>query len=150
MAIETRTTIFPTTQPNAQSLPRIIESDATGDLEDTGLVFRRQYYVIAIVAVGLPLTQPLSAYIDTGVTMSLIDRTFLLRCIPFVKIQSTASAIKVYGITGSYLANKYYNLDLYFPGQIEKQPCIAYVRHEVHIVETLKANMLIGVDILGL
>lgn len=84
--------------------------------------------------------------LDSGCTMSLVDKGFLQRYAPDAKIQSMASPIVVRGIgPDQHPTSAYVKLSLYLPG---KEGRTAVLRRKFHVVEALKANMLIGVDVI--
>ena len=83
--------------------------------------------------------------------MSLIDREFLKTQHPGAKVLKLASPISVRRVgAGCHRTVKYAVVNLRFTGKKSNgQPAIAVVLREVHIVEDLKAQMLLGMDILG-
>ncbi len=48
-----------------------------------------------------------------------------------------------------HMTDEYCVLDLYVPGTVKGQAAMAHMRREVHLVNDLKARMLMGMDILG-
>ena len=88
-----------------------------------------------------------SICLDTGCTMSLVDRSFLKDRCPQIKIHTMSSPMEVRGIgLTSHSANVYARVDFYLPG---KDGRTAYFQREVHLVENLKANLLMGIDIIS-
>ena len=82
--------------------------------------------------------------------MSLIDRKFLKEILPHAVIKKSKTPINVRGIgSARHATDEYCLLDLYIPGMAIGKASVAHIRREVHIVENLKAKMLMGVDILG-
>lgn len=108
--------------------------------------FRGWHY--ATIEVKFTMTGPLHTIcLDTDCTMSLIDRVFLAKEIPEATIRRMASSISVRGIgTTNHSTNEYVLLDIYIPGTDGR---IAHIQRELHIVEELRANVLIGIDIMG-
>ena len=51
--------------------------------------------------------------------------------------------------SAEHITNDYCILDLYIPGKINSKISVAHIRQKVHIVDNLKAKMLMGTDILG-
>ena len=89
-----------------------------------------------------------SMCLDTGCTASLIDRGFLKEHAPNMEIKKMASPMKVQGLgSSSHSAEDYVDLDIYFPTNHGKT---VVIHREIHIVDDLKANILIGTDILVL
>lgn len=46
-----------------------------------------------------------------------------------------------------YLTDEYVFLDFYIIGRIQGRPTIVYITREVHVVDSLKVKMLIGVNV---
>ncbi|KAI1000524.1 hypothetical protein K3495_g7671 [Podosphaera aphanis] len=77
--------------------------------------------------------------------MSLIDRSFLRFQHPTAKIQQMEKTVKVRGIGSSlHDASALMEIDFYVCG---KDNMIAHFKREIHIVEKLAANALIGMKI---
>ena len=123
-----------------------VVSSVADDLRGDGYGFRGWHY--ATIEVKFTITGPLHTIcMDTGCTMSLIDRNFLSREISGAAIQRMASSISVRGLgTTSHNTNEYTLLSFYIPGMDGRT---ALVRREVHIVEELRAKVLMGIDIMG-
>lgn len=82
--------------------------------------------------------------LDTGCTMNLIDRQLQQQC-PGIEIRTMATPMEVSGIgPSSHAANQYALVDIYLPGNNGRT---AHSKREVHLVDSLKANLLIGIDI---
>lgn len=123
---------------------QVVKSVAEG-LKGDGYGFRGWHY--ATTKVKFTLSGPLHTIcLDTGCSMSLIDRSFLTKEIPGAMIRRMASPISVRGIGSmNHNSNEYVVLDIYMPGMDERT---AHIRREVHIVEELPAKMLVGSDII--
>ena len=135
----------PTVATNDSSL--VVRSTAT-DLGNTkGYAFRGWRYATAKAKINLE-SDSFSACLDTGCTTSLIDRVFFHKQNPQTIVETMATPLEVRGIgSDSHLANQYTTMVIYFMG---KDGRIASTRkREVHLVDNLKANMLVGVDILA-
>lgn len=131
-----------------QKQHRVIKSVAAPDTT-SAFGFRSWHY--AVVRAGLTLQDTTAELcVDTGCNMSLIDRAFLKRLVPNCTITQYEQAIPVRGI-GERIHNcsEYATFDLYIPGTVNGQPAIAQITRGARIVEGLRANMLIGMDILG-
>ena len=125
--------------------PEVVKSNST-DLQKDGYGFRGWHYVTAMARLD-PARPATAVCLDTGCTMSLIDRAFLMEEAPAVRIQQMASPIPVRGISSTvHQCSEYAIVDLFLPG---KDGRIAKITREVHLVDTLKAKLLIGVDILA-
>ena len=128
-----------------EALESIIESDATDEVKG-GCGFRGWQYVTAMIKLQATTTATAEPVcLDTGCTMSIIDREFLRLQAPETKIQQMASPITIRGVgQGTYRCNEFARLDIYLQGSPT-----ALIHRDVHIVDGLKAKMLIGVDIIG-
>ena len=113
-----------------------------------GYSFRGWRYATAEAYIGFIEGPTMSICLDTGCTMSLVDRSFLKDRCPQIKIHTMSSPMEVRGIgLTSHSANVYARVDFYLPG---KDGRTAYFQREVHLVENLKANLLMGIDIISL
>ena len=148
------------TVPPILSTPSIVRSTAVEPPSSRqGYGFKGFRYATAEARIGTPSdiperltkedilgsTSPIC--LDTGCTMSLVDRNFLLSNCPNIKISTMATPMEVRGIgSASHAANQYALVDFCLPGNDGR---IAYFQREVHLVDNLKANLLLGIDILA-
>ena len=136
-------------QPN--NYPKVIHSDAK-PINSTGYAFRGWQYTT--VQASCYATGPREQIcLDSGYTMSLGDRKFLRRLIPNFesKVKTMASPIPVRGV-GSKIhhTNQFVVIEICIQDTLpDGTTAIAKIQREVHIVEDLKVNILIGVDILA-
>ncbi len=66
--------------------------------------------------------------VDTGCTMSLVDRSFLRRNAPDAEIQSLPCPLKVRGIGDNvHSSSDYVLLNLYIPGNVQGESKVAHV-----------------------
>ena len=126
----------------------IVESSAS-DHHEPGYGFRGWHYAEASIAHS-PDGEAKKACIDSGCTMALTDRDHL-DTIPHGEIKKTPQPIRVRGIGArEHDSSEYTELDFYIHGKkADGTPAIAHFKREVHIVDDLKAKMLIGMDIMG-
>lgn len=89
--------------------------------------------------------------IDTGCGTTLIDQNWLKAQLPEAKILKMATPLKVRGIrTSKHKTDKYVLETLYFPAINNKgQQVIVCIRYELHLIDNLKVNILIGNDIIS-
>lgn len=87
---------------------------------------------------------------DTGCGATLIDREWLKSQLPEAKILKMATPLKVRGMgTSKHKTDEYVLETLYFPAiSNEGQQVVACIRRELHLVDNLRANILIGNDII--
>ena len=134
---------------NSTSIPvqTIVRSTVAEASTKNGYGFRGWRYATAEANIG-SLTSPASSIcLDTGYTMSLIDRKFLLQMLPNAKVKTMASPMEVRGIgPSSHNASQYVLVDIYLRGNNGR---IAHLTKELHLVDELKANLLMGIDILA-
>ena len=162
------------TTPRARGTAKIVESTASTSGLGSGMAFRSWNFASTSVSLdketfkdfdydapvnasAAPLTSeeasPTShtGCIDTGCGPTLIDREWLKRQLPDVKIHKMAVALKVRGIGSSrHKTDEYITEPLYFPALSKAdESIIACIRRELHIIDNLRVNLLIGNDILG-
>ena len=130
--------------------PPIIESSTPAlSKQSLGTTFRGFQHTKADARFA-PDSQNHEVCLDPGCPITLGDRA-LLRTIPDFeqRVQKQASPVPVrgYGNKITY-ATEYIVIDLYFPGILKDHPALAKVQMEVHLTNDLKANMLIGTDVL--
>lgn len=130
---------------------RIVRSTKNASKDTgTGYGFRNWHYVTA--GVKLHHDSPVEQVcLDTGCSLTLVDRAWLLQQAPNTQIRQMASPLTVRGIgTDKHATADYAILDLVIPGTDQAgKPVEAVLTREAHIVEGLKAKMLVGVDVMG-
>ncbi len=116
---------------------------------NTGLSFRSQYY--ATLYIQFILSSPASiVYIDSGYTITLIDRIFFIDIFPNKEIKKIELPINVRGIgLARYSIDEYTVLDIYILGEVSGRKVKAYIRREVYLIDNLKIKILIGIDIIA-
>lgn len=127
----------------------LIQSEASEANATGGYGFRGyRYATVKICFVWQGKTYEIC--IDTGCTMSLIDRSFLKTLMEeglVVDIQRMPTPMKVRGLgTNQHDASEYARVAIYLPGG--KGKGTALITREMHIVDNLSANILIGIDIM--
>ena len=148
-----KSTVSPTPSSSTTSatLPDIVESNASKKDLGNGFAFRSWTYAKIPVRL-LPNAEDVEVCVDSGCGVTLIDRTWMLSLIPGVKIHKMASPLKVRGLgTSKHETSEYITNPLYLPA-VEKDTArevLACIHRELHVVEDLRAKMLIGNDILG-
>ena len=79
--------------------------------------------------------------------MILIDKDFLKKVVPDAVMKKIASLISIRGLgPGKHSLVDYASIDIYFP---RNECCTAAICQKVHVVDGLKAKILIGIDILS-
>ena len=93
----------------------------------------------------------LEVCLDPGCSITLSDRALLRASVPDFEawIRKQASPIPVRGYDNKIInVTEYIALDLYFSGTFRGETALAKVLMKVHLTNDLKANMLIGTDVL--
>ena len=88
-----------------------------------------------------------SICLDTSCGITLIDQKFLEKHTSDLAIQTMGSPVAVRGIS-AMTTSEYVILTLYLPGTGPDSPAEAKLTHEAHIMNKLKANILVGMDIM--
>ena len=145
---------LPPTQP-ASPIP-IIESKTIIPLLGSGLAFQGWTYVTASVTLVPQLIPPDSdpaatACPDTDCGVTLVDKAWLLSHLPHQKISTMSTLTNIRGIgTSKHESAQFAALSLYFPGEDQAgQQVYASIRCELHLVDGLRANILVGNNILS-
>lgn len=109
---------------------------------------------MTLVPQVLPLKSDPSATacLDTGCGVIFVDKNWLLRQIPNQKIKEMSIPLKIRGIGASkHKSAQFAELSLFLLGENDKeQKVYASFKYELHLVEGLRAKMLIGNNILAL
>lgn len=88
--------------------------------------------------------------LNTGCTMSLVDQSFLKLLLSIVKLMNLKESITVCGISSTtHPCNEFVYLSIYVQGKSKGISRIASIKRDFHIVEKLKAKMLLSMDIIG-
>ena len=148
-------TPLPTSPAPALPIP-IIESKAVIPDMGSGLAFRGWTYATAAVTF-VPQVLPLesdpsaTACFDTGCSITLVNKAWLLRQLSHQKIKEMSSPLKVRGIeTSKHESAQFAEVSLFLPGEnLEGQQVYASFKCELHQVDGLRANILIGNNILA-
>lgn len=100
--------------------PIVIKSEPSSTHKFDGLSFRSWYYATAFVSAS-PKDGRHEVCIDSGYTMSIIDKCSFQKYFPEIEIRHTAK-ITVRGIDSYHLSSEYAVLTFYFEGLIEEVP----------------------------
>lgn len=93
-----------------------------------------------------------TACLNTGCGITFVDKDWLLRQLPNQKIKGMSIPLKIRGIgTSKHKSAQFVEVSLFLPGESNKgQKVYISVRCKLHLVEGLRANILIGNNILAL
>ena len=127
----------------------IVPSTASNEGMGAGLGFRSWNYAQAAVRLA-PHLENVLVCLDSGCGASLIDRAWLLEQLPDVPICKMATSLRVKGIgSASHDTDEYITITFYLPGTKDNQKVLFSMTRELHLVNDLRAKMLIGNDIIG-
>ncbi len=149
-----RTADFLTTdEPTANHVMDIPILESTVDSSKdigTGFGFRGWTYAKALIALSIKGNEA-QVCLDTGCSVTLADRSFIKIHGAHYTIRRMATPLNVRGLgTNKHETSEYIIASIYFAGKNPQgKPVRGVIRREVHLVDNLKANMLIGNDILG-
>ena len=134
--------------PTAGDL-ELIESTASSS-PSNGMAFRSWHYLTGLFSLSQEAV-PEPGCLDTGCPMSMADRLFLKRLMPSYKIEKHEAPITLRGIgTNRYSTNEWTTVSFFMKGKTpEGKPVMIKFTHDIHVVDNLKANLLVGMDILG-
>ena len=128
----------------------IIDSEATDrNNVGTGLAFRGWNYAHLLIRLLLEaIDEEICA--DTGCGVTLADKAWLLALLPHVEIRKMASPLRVKGLgSAMHDTNEYVLIPMYIPATKGDKRVLCRIYREVHLVDNLKAHMLLGNDIIG-
>lgn len=128
----------------------IVESSATDRPIGTGFSFRGWNYARFSLRFQ-PTSKDEEGCADTGTGVTLADKSWMLRQIPDLEIKKMSSSLRVKGLGSSmHNTDEYVLVPMYLPAKKEDGvKVLCCIRREIHLVKDLKANMLMGNDILG-
>ena len=132
--------------------PRVVKSTSDSKQEvGTGHAFRKYHYAMAAAQLNLDC-EPETICLDSGCGVALGDKAYIKRLLPTTEICLMSSPITVRGLgSNRHQTSEYVTIPLYFPGKHQKdgKDAIAMTApREIHLVEDLKAKLLIGMDIM--
>lgn len=92
-----------------------------------------------------------TTFLNTGYGVTLVDKNWLLRQLPIQKVKKMSTFLKVKGIGASkHKSAQFTELFFFLLGENNKgQKVYASIKCELYLVNSLKANILIGNNILA-
>ena len=134
----------------------VIASKAVHRSFGSGLAFRGWTYATTLITLNPEHLPPDSnpdstACLDIGYGITLVDKAWLSKHLPMQKVNTISTPLKVRGRGASkHKSGEFTALSLYFPGRNDAgQQVYASLTCEIHLVEGLSANLLIGNDIMS-
>ena len=138
-------------QEHAKPNPIIIESDSDSSKDiGTGQSFRKWRYARCDTMLR-PDAQAQKICADTGCGVTLADREFIKEALPGAEFRHMATAIEVSGIGSDKHQTKEYLISpIFFPSKTTngKDVLAKTAPREIHVVDGLRAGMLLGMDIM--
>lgn len=130
-------------------VPRVMESTISDNTEP-GHGFRGWHYAAAQGSLAESGT-PEEICLDSGCSSTLIDKAFLQRHLPKVETYTRDNCpLTVRGIGDrKHVINQYVHIHVFIRGIFQNQIVLLKFPIEANITEDLRANMLIGTDVLG-
>ena len=115
-----------------------------------GFNFRSWKYITLKVRYLLdPTAEESDVLLDTSCSVTLEDRTYLLKQVPGLEIKKIISSIPIRGVGNKIIyLDEYAIVTIYINSIINGILRTACLIMEVYIVDNLKANILIGTDIM--
>lgn len=134
----------------------VIKSIASTKVVEFRYAFRGWNYVTAIICLFLGkillyINITSLCCLNTGYGITLVNCTWFLQKFPTEKILKVAILLKVREIKSSkYESNEYVSMSLYFPRiELRNRSIYAHICQKLYLVKDLKANLLVGNNILA-
>ena len=130
----------------------VIQSDSKDRARlGTGFSFRGWNYAHFPLRFVPTAAQNEEGCADSGTGVSLADKQWLLSLLPDVQIRKMTSSLRVKGLgSAMHDTDEYVLIPMYLPGvKTDGNKALACVTREIHLVNGLKANLLMGNDIMG-
>ena len=136
---------------SSQLATQLIESDAKS-LTDNGYNFRDAHYATALVK-NAREREAVSCCLDTDCPLTVDDRSYVLKTFPATSIRELATPLPIRDIDNTiHKSSQYIVAKLYMNSYLNaenKQPATAKFSAEIHIVDDLKANLLVDNNVLN-
>jgi hypothetical protein len=125
--------------------PNVIKSDAP-PVVGSGMAFRNSNFLEVAIR-PTPSGEDHFVYLDTGCGMSCVDRNFLRKEFPTAVVQNIPP-IEICGLGNKiHQSTEYAVITIYLSGYNKTDTHLAEITREVHLVDSLPCDMLIGNDI---
>ncbi|KAJ5328946.1 hypothetical protein N7452_009336 [Penicillium brevicompactum] len=108
-----------------------------------GIAYRTWQYLTTQVSLMTPISPTVQVCLDTGCQMTLIDAS-LARSLDTPILRMT-EPVQVHGIGSKHKSDEYIRVPVFFPGH----DSVAKIVVEAYLVDSLRASMLIGIDVLA-
>ena len=148
------TSVAPPEENTAYHVPeesaRIVKSSLVHSNKVTGTGFRNWHYVVGKIMLH-PQGPVRDICIDTGCSVTVADQKFMEANLPHAEIRTMASPTIVKGLgKAKHKVNQFVHTAMYLPGKTDVgEPVVGEIMVDLHLVEDLKANILLGMDVVG-
>ena len=129
--------------------PKVIESSSKASATP-GYAFRGYHYARAQLKSSPDAAEAMPGCLDTGAGITLLDRLQRTKHFPDSEISKMSSPIRVRGLGNTmHTTDEFVTVTTYSEGELpDGSRAVAKMTMEAHLVDDLKANMLIGNDVL--
>ena len=133
----------------AQSETQVIESTSKASATP-GYAFRGYHYARTRLKSSPDAKEAMPGCVDTGAGITLLDRLQRTKHFPDSEISKMSSPIRVRGLGNTmHTTDEFVTVTTYSEGELpDGSKAVAKMVMEAHLVDDLKANMLIGNDVL--
>ena len=139
------------TKGGSETSQEVVRSKANSKEIGSGHAFRGYHYATAAAKVTENAEEE-DLCLDTGCSITLADRSWFHQVLPEVETRHMSNAITVRGLgSNTHRTNEYAVFPLLFSGKHRvsgKDVTAMTAPREVHLVDNLKAKMLIGMDVM--
>jgi hypothetical protein len=115
---------------------------------DTDFEFRKWIYAKTMITL-FDKTDETQVCLDIECSVILADKLFVQKQISQIRIRYMITLLNVRDLdTNKHQTSKYFIVTIYFTEKLEEKSVREFIRRKVHLINNLKANMLIDNDIL--
>lgn len=143
----------PTVKQRRVIIPAVNKSSS----KRLGNAFRSWHYTITPASLSVladlspeSQSQDKDVCLDTGCTPTIVDRMFLKEQIPNAEVRSRNETLTINGIgSDKHQTKEFIRLFVRFNATVSGEDVVVAIPIEAHVVDGLRANLLIGMDTLG-
>lgn len=115
-----------------------------------GHVFRGWHFATALASLS-ETADRINICVDSGCTLTVVDRTFLKSQCPEIEISTIENAVTVSGIgKDAHKTRDIVRLKVHMDATVQDEDVTVAVPCEAYVVNDLRANMLVGIDTLSM
>ena len=134
-----------------EEFTRIIKSSLIYSNKVTSIGFRNQYYIISKIIL-YPQGPVRDIYINIGCSITIVDQKFIEVNLLHAEIRTIASLTIIKGLgKAKYKVNQFIYTIIYLSRKTNiSEPIIGEIIVDLYIVEDLKANIFLSINIISL